>query len=136
MPMSIYIDPTAAVFVLFPLFVTAALLGRGSWRRRFTIAQDLGIPIGITGAVIGMLLAIFYVEDGDDVLPATGLMLLTIFYGGILSAAGYFLAETKWAASDHHSGLAVSFWRPAIVITSFILALLSAISFEAQFEIF
>ena len=124
MPMSIYIDPTAAVFVLFPLFVTAALLGRGSWRRRFTIAQDLGIPIGITGAVIGMLMAIIYVEDGDDVLPATGLMLLTIFYGGILSAAGYFFLGIEWAPRNHDAGLRLTFWRRAIVLTSFFLCIL------------
>jgi hypothetical protein len=134
--MSIYIDPISAVFVLFPICVAVALLGRGSWRRRFTIVQDLGIPIGVIGALIGMLQMITDVDNVDVVLVATGVMLLTIFYGGILSAAGYFLVETKWAASDHHGCVPVSFWRPAIVVTSFILSLLFAIFFGVQFEIF
>ena len=134
--MYMYIDPLAAVFVLFPLFVTVALLGRGSWRRRFTIAQDLGIPIGITGALIGMLQVVTGVDNGDVVPVATGVMLLTIFYGGIFSATGYFLVGIEWAPSNHDAGLCLTFWRRAIVVTSFFLPILFAISLGEHFEVF
>ena len=130
-----FLNTIAAVIVVLPILVAVALLSQGSWRLRFTLTQDLGIPIGIIGSLIGMQ-TIVGIDDGDVVGPATAVMLIVIFYGGILSAAGYFLAETKWAAADHHGFVPLSFWRPAIVVTSFISSLLIAISTAVQYEIF
>jgi hypothetical protein len=131
-----FLNTQAAIIVSFPILVTAALLSQGSWRLRFTLTRDLGIPIGVICALIGMTQMIVGIDDGDVVGPATAVMLTTIFYGGILSAAGYFLAETKLAAADHHGLVPLSFWRPAIVVTSFISSLLFAIFSAVQSEIF
>ena len=76
----------AALVVLFPIIVGVALLSQGSWRVRFTLTRDLGIPVGIIGSLIGMT-QVFGIDDGDVVGPATAVMLITIFYGGTLSAA-------------------------------------------------
>ena len=121
-----FLNPISAIIVLLPILLAVALLSQRSWRQRLAIIRDLGIPIGIACSLIGMA-QVFGIDDGDVVGPATAVMLITIFYGGTLSAAGYFLAETKWAASDHHGCVPISFWRPAIVVTSFILTLLFAI---------
>ena len=131
-----FLNTQAAIIVSFPILVAAALLSQGSWRLRFTLVQDLSIPLGIIFSLIGMTQMLVWIDDGDAVGPATAVMLIVIFYAGILSATGYFLSETKWAASDHHGCVPVSFWRPAIVITSFILTLLYAIFSEMQAEIF
>ena len=130
-----FLNPISAIMILLPILLAVALLSQRSWRLRLAIIRDLGIPIGIAGSLVGMA-QVFRIDDGDVVGPATAVMLITIFYGGTLSAAGYFLAETKWAASDHHGCVSVSFWRPAIVVTSFTSGLLYAISLDGQFEIF
>ena len=130
-----FLNPISAIVVLLPILSAVALLSQRSWRLRLAIIRDLGIPIGIACSLIGMT-QVFGIDDGDVVGPATAVMLITIFYGGTLSAAGYFLAETKWAASDHHGCVSVSFWRPAIVVASFTSSLLYAIFLERQFEIF
>lgn len=130
-----FVNPIAAILVLFPILLAVALLSQRSWRLRLAIIRDLGIPIGIACSLIGMT-QVFGIDDGDVVGPATAVMLITIFYGGTLSAAAYFLAETKLSASYHHGCVSVSFWRPAIVVTSFTSGLLYAIFLEGQFEIF
>ena len=130
-----FLNPISAIIVLLPILLAVALLSQRSWRQRLAIIRDLGIPIGIACSLIGMA-QVFGIDDGDVVGPATAVMLITIFYGGTLSAAGYFLAETKWAASDHHGCVPISFWRPSIVVTSFILTLLFAIFSGGQAEIF
>jgi hypothetical protein len=131
-----FLNTMSAIIVSFPILVAVALLSQGSWRLRFTLTRDLGIPIGVIFSLIGMTQMLDWIDDGDAVGPATAVMLIVIFYAGILSATGYFLLETKWAASDHHGCVPISFWRPAIVVTSFILTLLFAIFSGGQAEIF
>lgn len=137
-----FLNIPAALVVLFPIIVGVALLSQGSWRVRFTLTRDLGIPVGIIGSLIGMaqMLAeasmISDSEQGYAIYPATGVMLTTIFYGGILSAVAHFLTETKWAASDHNSWAPIGFWRPTIVVASLGLILLYAIFSKEQFEFF
>ena len=132
----------AALVVLFPIIVGVALLSQGSWRVRFTLTRDLGIPVGIIGSLIGMTQMMAYTlttsgsEHRDGIYPATGVMLLTIFYGGILSAAAHFLTETKWAVSDHNGWAPVGFWRPSIVVSSLVLILLYAIFSKELFYFF
>ena len=122
--------------VAFPLLVAVALLSQGSWRFRFTLTRDLSIPVGIVGSLIGMQQIIVSLDDGDVVGPATAVMLITIFYGGILSAVGYFLLETEWVASDQRGQAPVSFWRFAVVVTSFFLSLSVDIFARVQFASF
>ncbi len=125
-----FFNAQGAIVVLFPVIVGVALLSQGSWRVRFTLTRDLGIPLGIIGSLIGMTQMLAYAsvtsdsEHGDAIYPATGVMLITIFYGGILSALAHFLTETKWAASDQNSCAPVGFWRPSIVVASWGLILL------------
>ena len=132
----------AALVVLFPIIVGVALLSQGSWRVRFTLTRDLGIPVGIIGSLIGMTQMMAYTlttsgfEHRDGIYPATGVMLITIFYGGILSAAAHFLTETKWAVSDHNGWAPVGFWRPSIVVSSLVLILLYATFSKELFYFF
>jgi len=137
-----FLNPISAIVVLLPILSAVALLSQRSWRLRLAIIRDLGIPVGIIGSLIGMTQMLAYAsmisdsEHGDAIYPATGVMLITIFYGGILSAVAHFLTETKWAASDHNSWAPVGFWRPTIVVASLFLFLLYAIFSREQFEFF
>ena len=132
----LFINPKSALIVLFPIIVAIALLSQGSWRVRFTLIRDLGIPVGIIGSLIEMAQMIWLLDDGRAVGGATAIMLMTIFYGGMLSAVGYFLLETRWAVSDQRGQAPVSFWRPAIVIASFILSVIFAIGARRGVEAF
>ena len=111
-------------------------MSQGSWRVRFTLTRDLGIPVGIIGSLIGMAQMIWAIDDGDAVGGATAMTLITIFYGGMLSAVGYFLLETRWGVSDQRGQAPASFRRPAIVIASFILSVIFAIFSKVEFEFF
>ena len=132
----IFVNVQSALIVLFPIIVGVALLSQGSWRVRFTLIRDLGIPVGIVGSLIGMEQMIWHIDDGDAIGGATGVMLITIFYGGMLSAVGYFLLETKWAITDKRGKAPVSFRRPAIVIACFTLTVIYAIFSKVVFGFF
>ena len=131
-----FINFQSAFLVAFPLFVAVALLSQGSWRFRFTLTRDLSIPVGIIGSLTGMQQIILLLDDGDAVGGATAVMLITIFYGGMLSAVGYFLLETGWVASDQRGQAPISFWRFAVVVTSFFLSLSVDIFSTEAFESF
>jgi len=137
-----FLNPISAIVVLLPILSAVALLSQRSWRLRLAIIRDLGIPVGIVGSLIGMTQMLAYAsmisdsEHGDAIYPATGVMLITIFYGGILSAVAHFLTETKWAASDHNSWAPIGFWRPTIVVANLGLILLYNIFSKEQFEFF
>lgn len=122
----IFLNVQSALIVLFPIIVGVALLSQGSWRVRFALTRDLGIPVGIVGSLIGMEQMMWLLDDGLAVGGATGVMLITIFYGGMLSAVGYFLLETEWGVSDQRGQAPVSFRRPAIVIACFTLTVIGA----------
>ena len=57
--------------------------------------RDLGIPIGLTFSLIGMIQqvhGIFLENSGDAIYSSSAVMLLTTLYGGVVSAVGYFFA--------------------------------------------
>ena len=60
------------------------------------LIRDLGIPLGLTGSLIGAIQAmngILLNGSGEGVYSATAVMLLTTLYGGAASAVGYFFLE-------------------------------------------
>lgn len=59
------------------------------------LIRDLGIPLGLTGSLIGAIQAmngILLNGSGEGVYSATAVMLLTTLYGGAASAVGYFFS--------------------------------------------
>ena len=59
------------------------------------IDPALGIPIGLTCSLVGMIQqvnGILLENSGDGIYSSSAVMLLTTLYGGVVSAVGYFFA--------------------------------------------
>ena len=82
-------------FVFGGLAVAVFFLGFQEGAGRMILIRDLGIPLGLTGSLIGAIQAmngILLNGSGEGVYSATAVMLLTTLYGGAASAVGYFFS--------------------------------------------
>ncbi len=84
------------LFIIFGIVAAAVVfLGFESSTDRVVMIRDLGIPIGLTCSLIGMIQQVNRIlleNSGDAIYSSTALMLLTTLYGGVVSAVGYFFA--------------------------------------------
>ena len=87
---SIFLDPTSAAIVFVPLLLTWVALWFSCQAKWNVLFRDLGVPLGLFGSVIGATGVVLNLKDPEIVGPITGIMLLTITYGGIVSALGHF----------------------------------------------
>ena len=71
-------------------------LGFESAMDRAVLMRDLGIPIGLGGSLIGTQQLVYSAVEGtlvaDDIYGWTGTAFLTLLYGGVFSALGFFLS--------------------------------------------
>ena len=86
------VDPLSIYFVgaVAPVIFIAAWTGAAHWSES-TLA--LGLPMGLLGGTVGLTALSAYINDPSAAYPASAFMLLTVLYGGILSAIGYFGAD-------------------------------------------
>ena len=104
----IFFNLNSFLLAFFSVGFAVVFLGFESHRDRAFLMRDLGIPTGLIGSLIGMVQAITILVDseiasssdvwgismsegpGKAVYNATRVMLLTTFYGSVISAIGYF----------------------------------------------
>ena len=87
---SMFVDPRQLGIVFVPLLVTCVSLWfacRAKWN---VVFRDLGVPLGLFWSVVGATGIALNMTDVKNYGPATAIMLLTITYGGLVSALGYF----------------------------------------------
>ena len=87
------IEPNGISFVLgslAPIVLVLARSGAAHWSES-TLA--LGVPLGLLGGTIGVTNLSAHMNDYSAAYPATSIMLLTVLYGGIISALGYFAKD-------------------------------------------
>jgi hypothetical protein len=86
----------SAAIVCVPLLAAAILLGYESAIDRAILMRDMGVPIGVLGSLIGAQQMIYGIDTAlfgaDRIYLATGVMFLTMLYGGVFSALGFFLS--------------------------------------------
>ena len=87
---AMFLDSASLVIVFAPLLLTWVSLWFACKAKWNVLFRDLGVPLGLFGSVIGATGVVINLEDAKLVGPITGIMLLTITYGGIASALGYF----------------------------------------------
>ena len=91
-------------------------LGFESSTDRVVMIRDLGIPIGLTCSLIGMIQqvhGIFLENSGDAIYSYSAVMLLTTLYGGVVSAVGYFFAGSgrpEPSPVKNHRRLVIGKW--------------------------
>ena len=85
------INTIAIVFgSLFPIVFVLARNGAAHWSESMLA---LGVPLGLLGGTIGVTGMSANLSYHQSVYPATAIMLLTVLYGGIVSALGYFAID-------------------------------------------
>ena len=85
------INSIAIVFgSLFPIVFVLARSGAAHWSESMLA---LGVPLGLLGGTIGVTGMSAHMADFRAIYPATAIMLLTVLYGGIVSALGYFAID-------------------------------------------
>ena len=131
---SALIDLISLQIVAVPILIVmffCALTKAQDWA---AILLALGVPVGLLGSMLGVVTMASSLGDPNAIYPATAIMFLTILYGGIASAVGYFalsaermnernlpkpamftcllffLATAFWAAKN--SGNLASFYSP------------------------
>ena len=75
---------------LFPIVFVLARSGAAHWSESLLA---LGVPLGLLGGAIGVTGMSASMADFRAIYPATAIMLLTVLYGGIVSALGYFAID-------------------------------------------
>ena len=91
----IFYNLNGVLIVVFSVAAAVVCMGSESSTDRVVMIRDLGIPIGLTASLIGMIQqvnGIFLENSGDAIYSSTAVMLLTTLYGGVVSAVGYFFA--------------------------------------------
>lgn len=69
----------------------------------------MALPMGLLYTSVGLLGMATYMEDYKQIGPAAAILLLTSFYGGVLSVVGYLWNDGEFLPSDNHISL-VELW--------------------------
>ena len=93
-PVGTYIDPASLVMVIgitAPILLLAVLKKGENWA---DACLALGVPIGLLGGTVGATGMALFMVDPAWSYRATSIMLLTVLYGGVISAC-FFLLEIE-----------------------------------------
>ena len=91
-PLSIYIDGVSFAIVVMSCGIFAATSHLSGSTNAFAVLRDIGIPVGLFGALAGAFGISLNLADYAQVYSYTALMLITSLYGGIVSGIGVFVA--------------------------------------------
>ena len=113
-----YIDPYSVVMVIgitAPILLLAVLKKAENWA---DACLALGVPIGLLGATVGATGIAPKVEPAA-IYSATHIMLLTVLYGGVISAIGYFAQHRTKVPAQGPLSYSSFIWAtiPLIVFT-------------------
>ena len=87
---SMFVDASSLVVVFVPLLVISVSLWFSCKAKWNVLFRDLGVPLGLFWSVLGATGMAISLTDVKNYGPYTAIMLLTITYGGLVSALGYF----------------------------------------------
>ena len=103
MDLSIFVNHLAFLFVCLPIGTAMILLGFESAIDRVILMRDMGIPIGVSGSLIGTQQAVFNTDAGlaeaGFIYFATAVMCLTMLCVGAVSGLGFFLSGSGRGAA-------------------------------------
>ena len=91
-PLSIYVDYVSLAIVVISCGIFAATSHLSGSTNAFAVLRDIGIPVGLFGALAGAFGISLYLTDYAQVYSYTAVMLITALYGGIVSGIGVFVA--------------------------------------------
>lgn len=91
-PLSTYIDGNSFAIVVISCSIFAATSHLSGSTKAFAVLRDIGIPVGLFGALAGAFGISLNLTDYAQVYSYTASMLIFALYGGIVSGVGIFVA--------------------------------------------
>ena len=116
---TMFVDSASLVIVFVPLLVAWVSLWfacRAKWN---VVFRDLGVPLGLFFSALGSTGIALNMTDVKNYGPWTGYMLLTITYGGLMSALGYFSTFKRSEPSSQKNQQTVGWQFIAIILVNF-----------------
>ena len=118
-PVLIYIDPASVVMVYgitVPILLLAVLKKAANWA---DACLALGVPIGLLGGTVGATGMVHHMTEPARAYSATAIMLLTVLYGGMISAIGYFAQHQTKVPAQGSLSYSAFIWAtiPLIAMT-------------------
>jgi len=107
---TMFVDTASLVVVFMPLLVISVSLWFSCQAKWNVLFRDLGVPLGLFWSVLGATGMTVNLSDAKAVGPATSIMLLTITYGGLVSALGYF-ASFKGSKPSSQNNQQTAGWK-------------------------
>ncbi|MDC0996936.1 hypothetical protein OAT01_14540 [Pseudomonadales bacterium] len=117
---SYFIDSASFTAVFVPLFVTCVALWFSCKAKWNVLFRDLGVPFGLFFSVLGATGMSLTMKDVSAYGPATGIMLLTITYGGLVSALGYFSTFKRSSPKRHNNEKTASWKAITLILVAFL----------------
>ena len=117
---SYFIDPISLTVVFGPLFVTCVALWFSCKAKWNVLFRDLGVPFGLFFSVLGATGMSLNMKDVSAYGTATGIMLLTITYGGLVSALGYFSTFKRSSPKRHNNEKTASWKAITLILVAFL----------------
>ena len=117
---SMFVDSSGMLAVFVPLFVTSVSLWFACKAKWNVLFRDLGVPFGLFFAVLGATGMSLNLSDVSWYGPGTGIMLLTITYGGLVSALGYFSTFKRSSPKRHNNEKTASWMVITLILVAFL----------------
>ena len=112
---SMFLDSTSLVVVFIPLLVICVSLWFSCKAKWNVLFRDLGVPLGLFWSVVGATGMAVNMTDVKIYGPATAIMLLTLTYGGLISALGYF-STFRRSSPESDNNKKTADWKVIIFI--------------------
>ena len=122
---SSFIDSSSVVAVFVPLLLTCVSLWFACKTKWNVLFRDLGVPLGLFFSVLGAT-GMARITEANAIGPATAIMLLTITYGGLVSALGYFSTFKGPKPSNQNNQETASWKAITFILVPFIVLALWA----------
>ena len=122
---SSFIDSSSVVAVFVPLLLTCVSLWFACKTKWNVLFRDLGVPLGLFFSVLGAT-GMARITEANAIGPATAIMLLTITYGGLVSALGYFSTFKGPKPSNQNNQETASWQAITFILVPFIVLALWA----------
>jgi hypothetical protein len=112
-----FIDLSSLVLVFAPLFIICVSLWLSCQAKWNVLFRDLGVPLGLCWSVLGAT-GMVLITEAKAIGPATAVMLLTITYGGLVSALGYFSTFKRSEPSSQNNQQKASWQAISLILIS------------------
>jgi len=119
-----FIEYVSLVIIVLPLLIACIAMHIGAGVHSSLILRDLGVPLGLLMCFLGFVGILQNASDPSALGTATGIMLLTVLYGGILASVGYFWGF-KFAEFVNFplATNMIKWWAPSVSIMTFLVIL-------------